>query len=98
MERLDFLHGDPVIAVHRHFSAQLTEILHEVVGEGVVIIENEDHLRVRGRRFSVSVFRSMPERACAISMARNSALPLLSVSSYSRSGTESATIPAPTWT
>src|SRR6185437_7093704 len=37
------LHRDLIVAAHHDFRSQLTQILHQVVGEGIVIIENKDH-------------------------------------------------------
>ena len=32
-----------VVAADGHLRAQLAHVLHEVVGEGVVVVENKDH-------------------------------------------------------
>ena len=42
---LDFLDGDLVVARHAHDGALLAQVLDEVVGERVVIVEDEDHER-----------------------------------------------------
>src|SRR5690606_20505404 len=42
-QRLDLREGELIVAVHPHVGAQLTEILHHVVGEGVVIVDHQDH-------------------------------------------------------
>ena len=39
----DFGDGHLVIAAHFDVSAQFSEILDEVVGEGIVVVEDEDH-------------------------------------------------------
>ena len=41
LERLDLVDGDHVVAQHLHLRAELAEVLDEVVGEGVVVIEDE---------------------------------------------------------
>src|SRR5262249_13785898 len=61
---------------------QLAEILQEVVGEGVVVVDEEDHRPVPAASLSA---RIMPRA-------------LEQVSSHSVFGSESATMPAPTWT
>ena len=38
-----FLHRDGIIPKHFHLRTQLPEILHEVVGEGVVVIDDNEH-------------------------------------------------------
>ena len=82
-ECFDFGHGDPVVAHNPEVSSQLAEVLDEVVGEAVVVIEDEDHdgTTVRAR-----------------SMARITPMALLMVSSYSPCGVLSATTPAPACT
>src|SRR6185312_9598394 len=41
--RLDVLHCDLVIAANFNLLAQLAQELHQVVGERIVVVENEDH-------------------------------------------------------
>src|SRR6185369_10545450 len=79
-EARDLLHGDPVVADHPHGRAQLTQILDQVVGEGIVVVENEDHA---GACWDTRRARIMPRA-------------LEQVSSHSVLGSESATMPAPT--
>ena len=44
-ELADFVDAHSIIANHLHCCrAKLAEVLHEVVGEGVVVIDNEEHL------------------------------------------------------
>ena len=43
MERFDLRRRELIIAANDHFLAQLAEILHQVVGERVVVIKHEDH-------------------------------------------------------
>src|SRR5262245_17509944 len=71
--------GHGIVAADFHLGSQLPQILDEVVGERVVVVEDEDH-------------------DAASPTAASSASALRHVSSYSRAGEESATIPAPAWT
>jgi hypothetical protein len=71
-EGLDFSEGDFIVAADFDLSAQFSEILDEVVGEGIVVVEDEDHLcteckdlglqglgeKASGQRLSLSEFRS----------------------------------------
>src|SRR5437868_3901665 len=41
---LHFLYRDLIVAAHHNFCAQFAQILHQVVGEGIVIVEDENHL------------------------------------------------------
>src|SRR5215831_2890182 len=82
LKSLDLVQRDFVISVDAEFFSQLAEILHEVVGEGIVVIDYENH-------------SSKPR--CARLIARIRARDLFTVSIYSLSGTESATIPPPAW-
>src|SRR5262249_2378619 len=78
----DFFQCDFVITEDPQLGAQLAQILNEVVGEGVVVIDHHDH-------------SSNPPFARLIALM--SARDLFTVSVYSFSGTESATMPAPAW-
>ena len=78
-ERGDLVDGERVVAIDAHVLAQLAEVLDEVVGERVVVIDHQQH----GYIDSASL------------TAWNSARALLTHSACSRSGSESATIPAP---
>src|SRR5438552_9293726 len=71
-----------VIAIDAGNGAEHREQLYEVVGEGIVIVDHGN----AGHAI-----------ASASSMALNMAPAFSSVSSYSRSGRESATTPAPDW-
>ena len=82
---LDLVDGDLVVSLDHHLDAELAEILDEVVGEGVVVIDDEHH--------GVS-----PSTDPARSMARIIPMALLTVSWYSPSGVESATTPPPACT
>src|SRR5271165_5421950 len=42
-ERLYLVHGELVVAANGHLRAHLSHVLDEVVGEGVVVVENEEH-------------------------------------------------------
>ena len=47
----DFVDADRVVAPDDDLGAELAEVLDEVVGEGVVVVDDEDHaLRRCGRR------------------------------------------------
>ena len=54
----DFLDGDFVVAVHLHLTAKLTEILSQVVGKGVVVVEQQDHVIQNSRR-AVAILSSL---------------------------------------
>ncbi len=69
-----------VVPFHNYFVSNLSHVLGQVVDEAVVIVQDED-------------FQSWCP--CALSMAVKRAAVFLSDSIHSRSGTESATIPAP---
>src|SRR6478672_5106685 len=78
LQRARFFRSDLVIAFHQDLGAELAEILDEVVGERIVVIDDEH------------VHRFIPSaRAIACSIA----LALFTHSSYSRAGSESATMP-----
>src|SRR5690242_7431502 len=84
-----------------HLTAQLAEILRQIKGERIVVVEQQNHLRFFRDFFllrltppAVSLFPSL----CAASRAVNSALALLTLSWNSPSGVESATIPPPACT
>src|SRR5256885_3112987 len=71
---------------HRDLGAERAERLREVVGERVVVVDEQDLRRHRTA--------SAPS---TISIARRSARAFARVSSSSAAGSESATIPAPAW-
>src|SRR5579859_6410981 len=77
---LDFRDGHLVVSTQLDLLPHFPEILHQVVGERVVVVEDEDHC--------------FPLRAD--STAFITAAALFTHSSCSLSGTESATMPAPT--
>src|SRR2546422_9185284 len=72
-----------VVAHDLEVGAELAQVLDEVVGERVVVVDDEDH-----RRTAPAAIR----RASSIPWAFEH------VSSHSVFGSESATMPAPTWT
>ena len=41
--RLYLIHRDLIIPAHNHFRPQLAQILHQVVGERIVIVEDKNH-------------------------------------------------------
>src|SRR5882672_1294776 len=85
--RPDVRGSDLVVAGDLDLGSQFLQILHEVPGERIVVVDHEDH----GASHVSRPFAT-------ISAARNTALALACVSRHSFSGTESATIPAPAWT
>ena len=42
-ERLDLLERDLVVAEHHHLLLELAEVLHEVVGERIVVVDHQQH-------------------------------------------------------
>src|SRR5207244_12508676 len=82
-ERARLLRGERVVAVDTHLSSQDQERLHQVVGEGIVVVDQQQ----------ARLHKPSP----ASSSARTRAALLASTSSCSLSGTLSATMPAPAW-
>src|SRR6266436_1453416 len=83
-ERRHLLQRDGVVAPHVDLGAELAQVLDQVVGEGVVVVDHEEPRRSHHRASA---------RRTAWSMARD----LLTHSRCSASGLESATMPAPAW-
>src|SRR5919201_519456 len=81
-ERRDAIHGDLVVAIDGDFLSELGEVLHQVEGERIVVIDHQHH----GAAYADSL--------CASAAARSSARALCCVSSHSDFGSESATTPA----
>src|SRR4029078_12826359 len=77
---------DAVVAHHAHVLPQLAQVLDEVVGERVVVVDHEQH-----QAFP-------PEARRATSIALTTTRALLTHSLCSSAGTLSATMPAPAWT
>src|SRR5882672_11627326 len=75
--------ADRIVAKHAHVCAQDEERLHQVVSEGVIVIDQQ---QARAHRPSF-----------ASSSARLSAAPFARTSAYSAGGELSATMPAPAW-
>ena len=86
-ERL--LDAQGVVAVHRDLGALHQEGLHEVVGEGVVVVDEQQPHALPGH--------PRHDASPAICSARAAEPLLASTSSYSLCGTLSATMPAPAW-
>src|SRR5690606_12375155 len=84
LERARLLDGDLVVAIHHDLGAEHHEGLHQVVGERVVVINEQQ-----------SGWAHKP--SCASASARRTISLLASTSRYSVSGTLSATSPAPAW-
>src|SRR5690606_5322269 len=83
-ERGDVGHRERVVALHPHLGAERLQVLHEVPGETVVVVDYQQHARYNP--------------FAAVATARNSARPLFMVSSHSFAGSESCTMPAPACT
>src|SRR6266702_5522781 len=81
-QSLDFFERDLIISKYAQVFAQLAKILHEVISKGIVVIDDDNHI-------------SNPRWARLIARIRSR--DLFTVSVYSFSGTESATIPPPAW-
>lgn len=41
----NFLDGDLVVALHEHLAPHLAKVLHEIIGEAVVVIDDQKHER-----------------------------------------------------
>ena len=87
LQRLRLLDRDRIVAMHEHVGAEHEERLHQVVGEAVVVVDEQQ------ARHGLRHHR--PSRA--ISSARRSTSLLANTSRYSFIGTLSATMPAPAW-
>ena len=82
----DLVDGDRVVALDAHVRAELAEVLREVVGERVVVVDQEE------------LHGALPCAVRAIATARSTARALLTRLLVLGSGTESATRPAPACT
>src|SRR5215216_5588545 len=40
----DLVDGDCIVAAHDDFGSELTQVLNQVVGEGVVVVDDEQHI------------------------------------------------------
>src|SRR5262245_5038312 len=82
-QRRDLRETDAVVAPPLDLRPELREILHEVVGEGVVVVDHEEPRRHHSPSASRTAFTT--------------ARALFTHSRCSASGSESATMPAPAW-
>lgn len=82
VEGFDLIQRDLIVAHDADFLTQFSEVLDEVIGKGVVVIDHEEHRRYPNPFSAISTAFIMPRA-------------LLRVSWYSLAATESATIPAP---
>src|SRR5438477_12763056 len=57
LERFDLSYRQLIVAAHFDLRSQLSEILDEVVGEGIVVVENEDHVKFQCSAREVSSLR-----------------------------------------
>ena len=73
--------------MHLERASQFAQILRQVVGERIVVVQQKNH------RFRLASFAVLPGRAA--SSARINAMDLFTDSSNSPAGVESATIPPP---
>ncbi len=80
LERFDFVERNLVVKIDSDVGAKLSQIMIQVVGERIIVVDEENHL-----------FLHCSANSTAFSMARA----LLRVSWYSSAGSESATMPAP---
>src|SRR6266849_395701 len=89
----NLLDGNLVVAMHLNLATQLAQILRQVVGKRVVVVQQQNHLFLFARESDPA-----PE-LCAASSDLKSAFDLFTDSSNSPRGVESATIPPPacTW-
>src|SRR5690606_24937053 len=103
------VHRDLVVAHHAHVGRHLAQVLHEVPGEAVVVVQKQDHA-APPLPFSLPLTEGEGAGAAdegtedargedpASATASVTARALWRVSSYSVCGTESATRPAPACT
>ncbi len=87
LPRGDLVQRERVVAVDVHVRAQLAQVLDEVVGEAVVVVDHQQHVQ-----------SSASSPCCTMSAARSTARALFCVSVHSDAGTESWTMPAPACT
>ena len=87
LEGSGFFDGDLVVTFDQYLGAQFAQILHQVVGKGVVVVDEQNH----------ATPPSLMKRS-ASSRARKGAAALLQLSRYSISGSLSATTPPPACT
>src|SRR5688572_6920729 len=80
IQRFDFRDGDFVVAFHEYVATEHAEVLDEIVGERIVVIDDQQH----------AAYSSV-----ARLIASTIAIALFTVSWNSLVGSESATMPAP---
>src|SRR5581483_209748 len=112
LRRHDVRNRHSVVSMHDNVSSELSQIVEEVEGEAVVVVDDDDHVPPCCQGFTVGLvggqaaprvrgywprFAMLAKRR-ASSAARNKAFALLMHSCCSKSGLLSATIPAPAWT
>src|SRR5262249_31992482 len=81
-ERLELRNADLVVAEHLHLGAELVEVLHQVPGEGIVVVDDGDHAHLPAAFRSARVLcfvpchsesgsesATMPAAACTCSRA-----------------------------
>src|SRR6185503_14787492 len=98
VESFNLVDLELVVADHAHVRAQLAEVLHEVEGKRIVVVDDQHHdanIRLI-LLIQIPRVRRSPDHltASASSAARSSARALCWVSSHSERGSESATMPA----
>ncbi len=94
VEFVDALNIDSVVPADRDI-VELADVLDQIVGEGIVVVDNEYH-RIPSIGSVSDSTANDPCSPSASSTAVTSARALSSVSLYSASGTESCTMPLPT--
>ena len=84
---------DGVVALDDDVGAEFAEVLHDVVGERVVVIDHQDFFIARHATYLLAAI----SKSRAAWSARTIARALLTDSSNSAPGSESATTPPPAW-
>src|SRR5271156_1822516 len=84
---------DGVVALDRDVGAELAEVLHDVVGERVVVIDHQNFFIARHATYLLAAI----SKSRAAWSARTIARALLTDSSNSAAGSKSATTPPPAW-
>ncbi len=84
-EALRLIDGDRIVAAYVHVCTQHHEGLHQVVGERVVVVDQQ-HLRPHAHNPSAAIESALPSTAL-----------FAMTSSYSAFGRLSATMPPPAW-
>src|SRR5260370_1165516 len=87
---------DRVVALHNYFGAEFAEILHDIVGKRIVVIDHHQANCFSVRVHHFYLFAAASKSRAAWS-ARTIARALFTDSSNSAPGSESATTPPPAW-